>query len=172
MTKKRSSAIIVNIMNNVNITNDERVLEYQANKLQELIGELHNCCKERYTKEARAFRMPQAELRCLMLFEGHKYLTGIQIAGLLEVAKSRATVIIENLEKKGLVQRSPDPNDARVKLINLTPKGQKKVREIEEFMFTLHQQLLDQIAPGQRAAVINALETLRSSMEAVKARLA
>ena len=158
-------------MNDVNKTNDNRILEYQANKLQELISELHNCCKERYSNEAKAFKMPQAELRCLMLFEGHKYLTGIEIAGLLEVAKSRATVIVENLEKKGLVKRSPDRNDARVKLINLTPSGQKKVREIEEFMFTLHQQLLGQIEPGQRNSVINALETLRSSMEAVKAQL-
>jgi len=158
-------------MNDKKISNEERVLEYQANKLQELIGELHNCCKERYTNEAKEFKMPQAELRCLMLFEGHKYLTGIQIAGLLEVAKSRATVIIENLEKKGYVQRSQDPNDARVKLINLTPAGQRKVREIEEFMFELHQQLLDQIDPSQRPGVINALETLRSSMEAVKAKL-
>ena len=158
-------------MNDVNPTIDVRILEYQANKLQELISELHNCCKERYSNEAKAFQMPQAELRCLMLFEGHKYLTGIHIAGLLEVAKSRATVIIENLEKKGLVQRSPDPNDARVKLISLTPAGQRKVREIEEFMFALHQQLLGQIDPAQRNGVINALETLRSSMEAVKARL-
>jgi DNA-binding MarR family transcriptional regulator len=158
-------------MNDVNRTKDERVLEYQANKLQELIGELHNCCKERYTTEAKAFKVPQAELRCLMLFDGHKYLTGIEIAGLLEVAKSRATVIVDNLEKKGLVQRAPDPNDARVKLINLTPSGQRKVREIEEFMFSLHQQLLGQIDPGQRTGVITALETLRSSMEAVKAQL-
>ena len=158
-------------MNDVNKTNNERVIEYQANKLQELIGELHNCCKERYTAEAKAFRLPQAELKCLMLFDGHKYLTGIEIAGLLEVAKSRATVIIENLENKGLVQRAPDPNDARVKLINLTPSGQRKVREIEEFMFSLHQQLLGQIDPAQRTGVITALETLRSSMEAVKAKL-
>ena len=158
-------------MNDDNQTNDVRVLEYQANKLQELIGELHNCCKERYSTEAKVFKVPQAELRCLVLFEGHKYLTGIQIAGLLDVAKSRATVIIENLVKKGLVQRSQDPNDARVKLINLTPAGQRKVREIEEFMFTLHQQLLDYIDPIQRAGVITALETLRSSMEAVKSHL-
>jgi len=94
-----------------------------------------------------------------------------RIAGLLEVAKSRATVIIENLVKKGLVQRSQDPNDARVKLISLTPFGQRKVREIEEFMFTLHQQLLDHIDPIQRTGVITALETLRSSMEAVKSHL-
>ena len=158
-------------MNDINTASDIRILEYQANKLQELIGELHNCCKERYSHEAKAFKLPQAELRCLMLFEGHKYLTGIQIAGLLEVAKSRATVIIENLNKKGLVQRSHDSNDARVKLISLTPTGQRKVREIEEFMFSLHQQLLGQIDPGQRTGVITALETLRSSMEAVKAQL-
>ncbi len=158
-------------MNDINTTIDVRVLEYQANKLQELISEVHNCCKDRFSREAKAFKMPQAELRCLMLFEGHKYLTGIEIAGMLEVAKSRATVIIENLERKGLVQRSPDPNDARVKLINLTPTGQKKVREIEEFMFQLHQQLLGQIDPAQRTNVITALETLRSSMEAVKAQL-
>jgi DNA-binding MarR family transcriptional regulator len=68
------------------------------------------------------------------------------------------------------VQRSADPNDARVKLISLTPAGQRKVREIEEFMFDLHQQLLGQIDPDQRASVIAALETLRSSMEAVKAQ--
>ena len=158
-------------MNDVNQTHDVRVLEYQANKLQELIGELHSCCKERYATEAKAFKVPQAELRCLMLFEGHKYLTGIQISGLLDVAKSRATVIIENLVIKGLVQRSQDPNDARVKLISLTPVGQRKVREIEEFMFTLHQQLLDHIDPIQRTGVITALETLRSSMEAVKSHL-
>ncbi|MBW2521791.1 MAG: winged helix-turn-helix transcriptional regulator, partial [Deltaproteobacteria bacterium] len=123
-----------------------------------------------FAREARVFKLPQAELKCLMLFEGHKYLTGVEIAGMLEVAKSRATVIIENLEKRGLVQRSADPNDARVKLISLTPAGQRKVREIEEFMFDLHQQLLGQIDPDQRAGVIAALETLRSSMEAVKAQ--
>ena len=79
-------------MNDVNARNDVRVLEYQANKLQELISEVHNCCKDRFAHEAKAFKMPQAELRCLMLFEGHKYLTGIEIPGMLEVAKSRATV--------------------------------------------------------------------------------
>ena len=158
-------------MNDNAIKDDTRVLEYQANKLQELIGEMHNCCKDRFAREAKAFKLPQAELKCLMLFDGHRYLTGMEIAGMLEIAKSRATVIVENLEKRGLVQRSTDPNDARVKLISLTPAGHHKVREIEEFMFDLHQQLLDQIDPAQRTTVIAALETLRSSMEAVKANI-
>jgi len=44
-----------------------------------------------------------AELKCLTLFDGHKYLTGGEVAGMLEVAKSRATVILDGLEKKGFV---------------------------------------------------------------------
>jgi hypothetical protein len=38
-------------------------------------------------------------------------------------------------------------------------------------MFSLHQQLINQIDPAQRTNVINALELLRSSMEAVKAQM-
>jgi hypothetical protein len=108
-------------MNDVNRTNDERVLEYQANKLQELIGELHNCCKERYTTEAKAFKVPQAELRCLMLFDGHKYLTGIEIAGLLEVAKAGLPLLLIISKKKAWckerrIQTMPGSNSSTLPL--------------------------------------------------------
>ena len=117
------------------------------------------------------FGLPPSELKCLALFDGHRYLTAMTVAGKLEVAKSRATVIIDNLVRKGLLQRAPDPNDARVKLVSLTPKGQRKVREIEEFVFHLHSQLLGQIEASQRPNIISALEVLRSAMESIKAQL-
>lgn len=146
-------------------------MEYQTNSLQQLLSDVHNCCQDRVYLEARMFQLPAAELKCLMLFEGHKYLTGMEIAGLLEVAKSRSTVVISGLEDKGLVQRATDPNDGRSKIISLTPAGQKKVREIEDFTFHLHQQLLSKIDPDKRPSVIEALETLRSSMKKMKDQL-
>lgn len=145
-----------------------RLVEYQVNKLQELITDMHNCCQERVFLQAKMFALPPSELKCLMLFDGHKYLTGMEVAGKLEVAKSRATVIIDSLARKGLVQRAPDPTDARVKLVSLTPDGQKKVREIEDLVFHLHRQLLGQIEVSRRAPVIASLETLRAAMEVVK----
>lgn len=148
--------------------NKVRLAEYQVNKLQELITDMHNCCQERIFLEAKMFDLPPSALKCLMLFDGHKYLTGMEVAGKLEVAKSRATVIIDSLAKKGLVQRAPDPSDARVKLVSLTLAGQKKVREIEDLVFHLHRQLLDNIEVSRRATVISSLETLRAAMEVVK----
>ncbi len=158
-------------MNDTGKNTDPQLIEYQTNKLQELIHDMNNCCQERIYLEAKLFGLPPSELKCLMLFDGHRYLAGVEIAAKMEVAKSRATVIIDSLARKGLVQRSPDPNDARVKLVSLTPEGQRKVRQIEDFVFHLHRQLLGRIESAQRPAVISALELVRSAMESVKARM-
>jgi DNA-binding MarR family transcriptional regulator len=106
-----------------------------------------------------------------MSFEGYKYLSCVEIAGKLEVAKSRVCVVLEGLEKKGFVRKTSDPNDGRVKLISLSPVGQHKVREIEDYIFLLHQQLLEQIPFSLRATVINSLEVLNASMKEMKAKM-
>ena len=150
---------------------DIALIEYQSNKLQQLISDVHNCCKDRIYMEAKMFNLPASELKCIMLFEGHRYLTGVEIASKLEVAKSRATVILDSLAKRGFIQRMPDPNDARVKLVCLTPAGHKKVNEIEDYVFHLYHQLLSQIDPSQRTGVLNGLEVLTSTMRAMKAQM-
>jgi DNA-binding MarR family transcriptional regulator len=167
-----SDSIIVHIMNKKSANNtDTRIVEYQSNKLQQLIADIHGCCKERIYLEAKMFNLPASELKCLMLFEGHKYLTAVEIAGKLEVAKSRATVILDSLAKRGFIQRVPDPSDARVKLVSLTRAGFKKIEEIEDFVFHLYHQLLSQIEPTQRPGVLAALEILTTSMKTMKAQM-
>ena len=158
-------------MNEKSPTADTALVEYQSNKLQQLISDVHNCCKDRIYYEAKLFNLPASELKCIMLFEGHRYLTGVEIAAMLEVAKSRATVILDSLAKRGFIQRMPDPNDARVKLVSLTPAGHKKVNEIEDYVFHLYHQLLSQIEPSQRAGVLNGLEILTSTMKAMKSQI-
>lgn len=147
------------------------MLTYQTQRLQELIHEILQCCQERMFFESKKFGLPQAELKCLMLFEYDKYSTAKDIAQKLDVAKSRVTKIIDSLAEKILIQRIDAPNDGRVKLISLTPSGQQKLQEIMVFSKELHQKILRQLNPEQRKVVLNSLELLRSSMEAVKAQL-
>ncbi|MEW6219431.1 MAG: MarR family transcriptional regulator [Thermodesulfobacteriota bacterium] len=144
----------------------------QIQRLRRLIAEIHYCCRNRLAEEARRFELTPAEVRCLLLFERHRYITGLEVADLLEVAKSRATVIIDGLEVKDLVKRLPDPTDARVKLVCLTPAGQQKMRELDEFILGLHGRLMEQIDPAQRPMVLAALEILHISMETMKRQLA
>ena len=79
-----------------------------------------------------------------------------------------AEAIFKGLINKKLVQRIKDPEDSRVSLISLTPTGQKKLNDINAFLELVHHQVLMQMAPDQRQAVLTNLDILKASMEAVK----
>lgn len=161
-------ANILHTMNDRERNSIDVLLDYQSQKLEDLIAEIVRCCKERTSFLSKKFDIPEAELRCLMLFGEERYLTAKGISQKLDVAKSRVTKIINGLVQKRLVESIDDPKDARIKLIGLTSKGQKKSRELSDVTKDLHQRLLLEFEPEQRKLVISCLEILRASMEAVR----
>ena len=161
----------VNTMNELQAEAIDTLLQYQTQRLRGLIREIVQCCQDRMLFETEKFGLPQSELKCLMLFENERYLTVKGIAQKMDVAKSRVTKIIDGLLRKKLVQRIDDPNDGRIRLISVTPKGQKKSEEIENFLRGIHQEILLQMEPEEKKGVLSSLEMLRSCMEAVKGQL-
>jgi DNA-binding MarR family transcriptional regulator len=155
-------------MNNNSNNPNFGVSEYQLEKFQELIARLFQCCQERMQYQCERFQLPDAELRCLGLFGEDRYLTAKSIAHRMNVVKSRVSKIIDGLIKKKLIHRISDPEDSRIKLLSLTPQGQKKVNEINMFMADVYGQVLAQMAPDQRQAMLTNLDILKASMEAVK----
>ena len=158
-------------MNEIAIKTNQDLLNYQALRLQELMNEMVQCCDDRKMYESERFHVPYAELKCLTLFNGQRYLTVKDLARKLDVAKSRITKIVDGLVQKGLVERIEDPKDARVKLIGLTPAGRKASREFDAFHNEIHRGILLQISSDERKSVLSRLEMLRSAMEAVKEQL-
>jgi DNA-binding MarR family transcriptional regulator len=142
--------------------------DFQLKQFKELITKLYRCCQERLQYQSDRFELPDAELRCLLLFGDERYLTAKGIAYKMNLVKSRVSRIIDGLIRKKMIQRIKDPNDSRVSLLSLTPHGQKKLEEINAFLENIHLQVLSQIAPDQRKTVLTNLEILKASMEAVK----
>jgi DNA-binding MarR family transcriptional regulator len=105
------------------------------------------------------------------LFKHERYLTVKDIAQRLDVAKSRVTKIIDGLLEKKLIQRIHDPEDARIKLISLTPAGQKKYDAIEIFVKDIHRNLVMNLKSEERQSVLASMELMRSSMESVKEKM-
>ena len=158
-------------MNELKVESSDLLLGYQTQRLQDLIEEILQCCKERASYLASKFAIPEAELRCLMLFEAERYLTAKGISQRLHVAKSRVTKIINGLIQKELVESIDDPKDARIKLHILTQEGQRKSQEIVTIITDLHRELLLELDPEQRKTVLSCLDVFRSGMEAVKKQL-
>jgi DNA-binding MarR family transcriptional regulator len=150
---------------------DQKPIEisaYQLQQFQELVAKLFQCCQERMQYQSDRFNLPDAELRCLMLFGEERYLTPKGIAHKMNVVKSRITKIIDGLIRKDLIQRIKDPEDSRISLLSLTAKGQSKLSDIKQFLESVHAQVLMQIPSEQRNKLLLNLDLLKSSMEAVK----
>ena len=158
-------------MNEIASKNGLELLTYQGSKLRNLITEIVQCCEDRKLYESRKFGLPYAQLKCLMLFDGLKYLTAKDIAQKLDVAKSRVTKILNGLTQKGLIKQIDDPGDGRVRLISLTPSGQEKSDEIASFQLEIHRKILSEMAADERKSLLAYLELLRSTMEIVKEQL-
>ncbi len=149
---------------------NEDLLDYQTGRLQDLIRQIVDCCEDRRLYESQKFAVPYAELRCLLLFNGERYLTVKGISQRMDVAKSRVTKIIDSLIQKGLVERFEDPRDSRIKLISLTAQGQTLSEQARGFHQEIHRNLLLHLAEEERKGMLSELERLRSAMEAVKER--
>lgn len=149
-----------------NLTAD--IPNFQLEQFQELITKLFHCCQERVQYQSERFKLPDAELRCLMLFGEERYLTPKGITTKMNVVKSRVTKIINGLERKKLVRRIKDPEDSRVYLLSLTSKGQEKLTEVNDFLKEIYSEVLMQMQPQQRKVTLSALEVLTASMNAVK----
>jgi DNA-binding MarR family transcriptional regulator len=118
--------------------------------------------------QSERFGLPDAELRCLMLFERQRYLTPKSIAHKLNVGKSRVTSIVNKLLEKKFIQKIQDPEDLRIALLSTTNPGNRKISEIREFQNFIYNQMLSQMAPEQRKAMMTNLNLLKASMETLK----
>jgi len=144
------------------------ISKHQVVQFQQLITKLYQCCQDRMRYQSERFNLPDAEIRCLLLFGEEKYLTPKGIANKMNLVKSRISKLISGLNKKGLIQKIADPEDSRTTLLRLTSQGHKKLNEINLFLNETHQEVLRQMEPEQRHTMMTNLELLKASMESIK----
>jgi DNA-binding MarR family transcriptional regulator len=108
-----------------------RVDEEQAARvwvaMRNLVG--HHPTKERM-RAALDLGRGSGRVKSLMrLAEGPMSLSAL--AEVVGVDAPYATLIVDNLEERGLVARQPDPADRRRKLVTLTPEGCKAIEKLQ-----------------------------------------
>ena len=168
MTGLEALHYIVLTMNKYSDENWPDISVFQLEQFQILVNKLYQCCQERMQYQSDRFDLPDAEIRCLIIFGEERYLTAKGIAHKMNVVKSRVTTIVAGLVKKGLVQKVKDPEDSRVTLLSLTPAGQKKLTQVNRFLDEVHQEVLLRLPSGQRRELLANLELLKTTMQSVK----
>ncbi len=79
-----------------------------------------------------------------------------EIGGKLLKSGGNITLVIDNLEKRGLVTRQTNPNDRRMTNVSLTPKGEEQIKRI---------------FPEQVKLIVEEFETLTADEQQVLGKL-
>jgi DNA-binding MarR family transcriptional regulator len=69
------------------------------------------------------------ELTTLLYLAEHAQLTQRELIAISTLTRSGVGAMVHRLEEANLIERVPDPDDGRVRLMQLTPRGTERLRE-------------------------------------------
>jgi DNA-binding MarR family transcriptional regulator len=104
-----------------------------------------------------------SQSRALGVLSKHGEMRLSALAEHLRIAPRSATEVIDDLEKRGLAVRRPDPSDRRATLVTLTPEGISTVRDINEARAAEGERLFAGLDPADRADLTRILRQLRDA---------
>ena len=68
--------------------------------------------------------------------------------------------LLQGLEDRGYITRTPSPNDSRVKLLSVTAEGSRLIEGFEEEMAAAQVRLFSGLSPAEQEQLINLLERI------------
>jgi DNA-binding MarR family transcriptional regulator len=83
----------------------------------------------------------------------------------LRITPRSGTEVVDDLEERGLVRRSPDPGDRRATLVALTPEGSRVAAELRAAQRAEAEAFFGALSPTDRDALRRILTTLRGADE-------
>lgn len=108
-----------------------------------------------YAEAARDYGLTpqQGQLLCVLMAQPYRMR---ELGGVLRLAKSSLTELVDRTAQRDLVQRSPDPDDRRAVQVALTPQGS----ELAEAFYTEACRRIDLLPAGLDGAERDALAGL------------
>jgi DNA-binding MarR family transcriptional regulator len=83
-----------------------------------------------------------------------------ELATILGTDPPYMTIVVDDLEHQGLVERKPHPTDRRAKLVETTPRGHKAARQAREIMNRPPAELAA-LPEAQLTALLHGLRAIR-----------
>lgn len=132
----------------------------QRRDLGDLLGSLVRVVMERETPLLAERGLDMWEYVVLLRLADGAAPTQAQLAAAVRRDKTRLIPILDRLESRGLLDRTPDPADRRNRIVALTASGQEVLSDCRAAVAAMEDELLGALAPEEAAALRRALEAV------------
>jgi DNA-binding MarR family transcriptional regulator len=96
--------------------------------------------------------------------------TQSQIAAALGIKRTNFVPLLDSLERRGLAERRPAPDDRRSHALHLTGAGKTVVRRLDEMVDKLEDRMIRRIGRERRAVLLELLRRLAERGDHTSAR--
>lgn len=116
------------------------------------------------------FDLTESQFNVLMILADYRGRSFRQheLADILVVNRASAGNVLERMERKGLIARTPDPEDRRAMRIALAPAGKAKLGEVKRPYYRLMGELLGHEDERTLRQVIGFCDRVRRAVEKVE----
>lgn len=145
--------------------------------VDETIGRDAHALQEALTDLIRVYRFRDHDAVCchdVSIAQSHALerlaargpMTLNEFAASLYLEKSSASRLADGLARKGYVERSPNPEDARSIRLALTPDGRELHETIERDLLEERARILAELSPDERKVVVRSIARLAEAAAA------
>jgi MarR family transcriptional regulator for hemolysin len=129
-----------------------------------LIHDVARLLRRRFEEESRIHGVTLPQWRALAQIAKSGGISQVALAGLIDSDPMTVSGVLDRLEKRGLIERVPDPGDNRAKLARITPEGTELVTTAREVGRKLFEGALQGVSEKDRQTVIDALGCIRDNL--------
>ena len=93
----------------------------------------------------------------LTALKGAPTRTQVALATSIGADKTRLIPVLDDLQRRGLIEREPDPADRRARLLGLTADGRRLQQAVQDDIRAAEDVLLKDVPPADRAVFLRTL---------------
>lgn len=129
-----------------------------------LIHEVARMLKRRFEDEARRHGITLPQWRVLGQISHNSGISQVALATAIDTDPMTLSGILDRLERRGLIERYPDPNDSRAKLARLTRSGRHLVDTARGVGRQLYENALEGLSPEETEKIAEGLRCIRDNL--------
>lgn len=132
-----------------------------------MIKQIHDCLEKDTNNTLRAQDLTMAQVGALIELRSaeEKQMPLKELERRLHVAQSTAAGIVVRLEQKGFLENFGSPDDRRIKMVRITPKGEDCCMDSDRGMEQAEQKLLHSLTQEEKTVFLDLLEKVCNGMK-------
>jgi MarR family transcriptional regulator for hemolysin len=129
-----------------------------------ILHDIARLMRKRFDQRARALGLSRSQWQVLAHLQRHEGINQSGLAEILEIESITLGRLIDRMEEAGWVERRPDRNDRRARLLYMTDKVAPMMQRMHALAEETRNEALSGLSPVERDALLDQLRRVRANL--------